>query len=188
MGIKKLTSFLGQFNVPSTLTTETISSNSVLAVDASGFLFHVLRDKFTQGDILMNHLGDYASLNIAIQSEILKFTNFGIQVIFFVDGQSQMKYKTAEKRSQRITKLWDNLKKVCRSSRSISNTTDNDDDVELPIPILAFQQFYDTLKSLDISVIKCQYEADQEVAKFCRNYNTKPDCHNRLCYCLANDR
>ena len=180
MGVKGLSLFLEQFNVQSRMEIETIQSGSTLVIDANGFLFYFMKDLLS--DIIF-HLGDYVSIHNLLVSEVNKFIARGITLIFYFDGQSRMKYKTAQKRSERIYKQWEYLNKTCISSRALGSSYD-----ALPIPVLAMQQFRDTLKSLNMTIIECDGEADQVIAAHCSDMNSYLPCESERYYCLGSDR
>ena len=180
MGVKGLSLILDQFNIQKAIEFQTIQSGSTLVIDANGFFFYLIKDYLK--DIIF-HIGDYGFIHSLVINEINKYLSRGITLIFYFDGQSQMKYKTAQKRSERIYKQWEYLNKICISSRALGSSYD-----ALPIPVLAMQQFRDTLKSLNMNIIECDGEADQVIAMYCSDMNSYLPCKSERYYCLGSDR
>jgi hypothetical protein len=88
-------------------------------------------------------------------------TVFGLELVFYFDGPtSYLKGDTAEKRRKAINEEWLNL----------FNCTHGDviiDQVKLPLPALAKEQLLSSLNELNVQVVFCKYEADQDIALAC---------------------
>ena len=170
-----MASFLNKCNVESRI--ETIQPGSTLVIDANGFFFQVVKDN--QSDILI-HLGDYGFINSLVINEINKYLSRGITLVFYLDGQKQMKYKTAEKRAKDRDKERIFLYNLCISHATRVRKYD-----KLPTPVLALEQFRDTLKSLNMNIEECDGEADQAIARACHEGN-KQSLSDGF-YCLGDD-
>lgn len=179
MGVKGLVSFLKRCKVESRI--EMIQSGSTLVVDANGFFFQIVKDN--QSDIMF-HLGDYESIRYLVSRAIEEYTDRGIALVFYFDGEKQMKLEITKKRAKERYIDWEYLDRICESRTFVNNNN------KLPIPVLALEQFRDTLKSLNMDIEGCDGEADQAIALYCSNMNSPLLLAGKreLYFCLGSNR
>ncbi len=170
MGVRGLLKFL-QDQGPSTghLTDVPLEEGTVLAVDASGFVFHLIQNP---GVIPLNirlSCGYYDVIDFLIRREIAELQEYNLRLVFFMDGMSSdLKSSTSEKRFMQRMEDWDFLSQVLENP-SLRRTLDI--EKKLPLPAMMMAQLECTLRSLEVELVECTSEADQQMAMFCSRLN-----------------
>jgi 5'-3' exonuclease len=172
MGVRGLSSLLEDYQ-----RKEKLPSNTVLFVDGSGFLFHILSTIEIQKSLRNENF--YQRLHHQIISKIEELKSFGLHLVFFFDGKkTQFKSETKKKRQLENEKRWARLHALVNDTRSAYSQD------ELPIPALSSEQLIISLLSLELPVHLCEGECDQELARACKASNDS----GIPSYCYGQDR
>lgn len=188
MGIKGLFKRLAEWSTDPFPQSETIEKNSVLLLDGCGFVFFLLEkgtQKYHKIKVDRSKAGDYLGLDELIRAEFKRLQSLGFNIEVFIDGAStHLKTDTISKRKhQRMESSYLHYQYV--------NGTNGVNVDQLPLPILAMEQFHCTLTAINrnsklqpIKVVHCKFEADQEMALTCVRGNLMGIKH----YCCSGDR
>eukprot|EP01036_Dinobryon_divergens_P034678 gene34678-44844_t len=173
MGIKGLFTYIDSCSIGGGgLISEHIPAGSIVLIDGNGLIFHIFQ---CNSDVIPRQYGgSYDIFDRKLRSEISTLTaKFGLTVKIYFDGRiSRMKESTVIKRIAKNEEAWLNLQNYCQSGIRCRQD-------DLPIPPLFFDQIRTTLETLNVDIISCKEEADQEIAKACALMNsnlTSSDC------------
>lgn len=160
-------------------SAEYIDSKSVLLIDGNGWMFAMLDslDKTERRELG----GSYQAYHSAIVTEVTRLRGLGFQLIVYFDGTSKMKACTAKKRLDSRLESWHTLLDSVINGGKV-------DQGSLPLPVLLTHQFQATLEAMQISVVFCPSEADQQLAIDCQRINNHYKEVGERCYVYANDR
>eukprot|EP01040_Poterioochromonas_malhamensis_P011986 gene11986-13084_t len=169
---------------------EVIDFGATLLVDASSFLFHLLNQQiptiYKRYSFPRECGGCYRLIDEVIRLEIKRLRQklgFG-RVIFYFDGPvSYYKQDTKEKRSERIPAEWELVYKI---SVGLARSSDISPS-QLPLPPLAFRVLNTVLKELNVSIVSCPAEADQQMAIDCQRLNQSQLDGKTIAYCYSSD-
>ena len=154
---------------------ENVPYGSHLNIDANGWLFHIM-DSEGGKKILRQYGGSYTQLDSLIKKEIQDLKSVGFTICFFFDGRnSSMKEETKGERDIKRADSW----------WAILDAVSEDPDLNqshLDLPTLSMQQFAYTIKASGAKIVLCEFEADQEIARACKNADD-----DRSHYCYGND-
>jgi hypothetical protein len=184
MGINGLLKKLDNEFDDSIIPLEIIEQGSVLLIDGNGLMFHIYDEfmsEFYNLKIQKQYGGNYFNVAELLSKEIYRLrTVFGLQLVFFFDGPtSYLKGDTAEKRRKSINEEWLNLFNFTHEDVII-------DQDKLPLPVLTKEQLLISLNELNVKVVFCKYEADQDIALACTQGNLQNK--NKKFYCCSGDR
>jgi hypothetical protein len=156
MGIKGLNTFL-QRQVASLIPLQTIEPGSIFLVDGTAFAFAVL-DRLGAGAKCFD--ADYSKYDALLDSIISTIVgSWGCELRVYSDGPiTRMKQATKASRRAQREHEWDNVQLYC---------CDGSTGDPVPAPALFLQQFYTVLQRLGIQVVRCEEEADQQLAIDC---------------------
>ena len=175
MGIKGLTATVKKL---SSGTTEALPANAHLIVDGDGWVFEILQQCEADGYSVL-YGGDYVYIDSLVQKEIAYLRSLNLSLTFYFGGGSnEFKETTKQQRQQQRELLWLNVYEYCRNGTLNAGA-------ELPIPTLGIHQIEYSLASLGVKIVKCDVEADQEIAKaVCEGNSIIPGS----CFCYGKDR
>ena len=171
MGVRKLLQLVELFGRHSKgPDKEVLPRESTLLVDGNGLLFYILSTAEGIDYFRKEYCGNYAYFDYLIKKIVNNWRNNdqNINFVIYFDGKSKMKDKTIQERALRREKMWITLHDKLRD-KSIHEVDQND----LPIPKLIIKQFRQTLFALGLTIVECNEEVDQELARICFNGNTK---------------
>ncbi len=160
-----------------------VNRGSTLIVDGNGLLFHIMSPEVTALHGLSvdrQYGGNYCNFDGLARKELHRLTvTLGLKLIVYFDGDdSYLKGDTSEKRRKRINEEWAAL-----HTSTYGDSVVMQDD--MPLPPFAKDQLVFALKAMEIEIVTCQFEADQDIALACYKRNlAKADS----CYCLSGDR
>eukprot|EP01041_Mallomonas_annulata_P005183 gene5183-10365_t len=182
MGIKGLFSYIESYSIGGGGSiSEHIPAGSIVLIDGNGLIFHIVN---SYSDIMSRQFGgSYDIFDKKLRSEMSTLTAvFGLTLRVYFDGKiSRMKEATARKRIVKDEETWLNLLNYCQSGTHCKQDG-------LPIPPLYFDQLRATLETLNVDIITCEEEADQEIAKACALMNDDLTSKGgQYCFCYAND-
>lgn len=187
MGIRNLKSTLKRLS--NVTEFDSIPSNSTLLIDGNGFIFYIIELLLEKNEIHYQFGGRYDIIIEMTKQEILKLESFGLNLIFYFDGNfTRFKAKTLEKRRIQDQLRWKELYKLCQSLENIfyDEYLNLVKKAELPKPFLFSQQFRMVLSQLGVAIHICDDEADQNIAIACMQLN-KANNHEYKYFCYAND-
>lgn len=181
MGVKGLwTKVESDFRKRGVEVQEEIIKGSVLLVDGMGFIFHLLDH---QAEYLhMTHQsfrelgGSYSAIQHMLECEINRLQTLGFTLIFYLDGStSYFRGDTAAKRRSQLIEKWSNMYYAGLGDSAI-------DQRKLPLPALCHQALLYVIKSQNLSIVKCELEADQPMALACSIGNDQDEGPEYYCY------
>lgn len=166
---------------------ELIPNKTVLLVDATGFIFHLLDTQlltlYTDVKFKREFGGNYNEIESLFTREIQRLISLGIELIFYLDGpDSYYKGNTTAKRREQLLEQWGNM---FYSSLGDGSALTSQDD--LPLPAMSSPTLLHVLDRLKIRFVKSRVEADQEMALACYNSNRSSGGNKRF-YCYTADR
>eukprot|EP01040_Poterioochromonas_malhamensis_P010727 gene10727-11689_t len=169
---------------------EVIDFGATLLVDASSFLFHLLNQQiptiYKRYSFPRECGGCYRLIDEVIRLEIKRLRQklgFG-RVIFYFDGPvSYYKQDTKEKRRKQIQQQWEVIYELSVGLARISDISPS----QLPLPPLAFRVLNTVLKDLNVSIVSCPAEADQQMAIDCQRMNQSQIDEETVAYCYSSD-
>lgn len=174
MGIKGLEKYLKSIQVE--LEKEKIPSGSVLVIDGNGWLFYLLKSIPN-----LEYGGSYYQLYDSIIKEIEYFQKIlELRVVVFFDGENtKLKGDTRERRRLEIEERWLKFYRYCsdKTQKSLSC-------FDVPKPVFAKQLLLTTLNELNIETIISEFEADQDLGRFCLESSK----NGVSCFCYGDDR
>ena len=174
MGIKGLRKFL--INHPKIKhSSEIILPESTLLIDSFGLLFYIIRNHPQERNL---SLGNYELLNQLFVEEISRLLSFGIKLVVVEDGKkTRFKEECIKDRRRKRSEEWIGLVDFLDTGKIANNTN-------LPVCLLAFDQFKEALTLFNIPTIKAESESDEEIAKICAQKNIDgKETH----FCYGND-
>lgn len=187
---------------------EEIHMNDTLLIDATSFFFKTVElyslknYKNNKFHLLSTSLGSYNLLKNVLRNEILNLLSLNLNLIFYFDGYTDTVFKefTKLKREQSRNEKWGNLSTYfskndyeLADSLATSSSSDNieiqDEDKvsssKFPLPPLWKSEFITLLNHLKIPIKYCQFEADQEMAVDCFNFNFYQISYVKISHVLA---
>ena len=182
MGIRGLLRVLDRLGAIQKNSVDLFPSITTLLVDGDGFLHHILRLLESVPRFSRELGGEYDIFHECIVRELRPLLDARIHVVFFFDGDSQMKQATKAKRHRNKTEKWDHLYDLCqKSATSVAQ-------VDLPVPPCSKSQLRWTLESLQIEIKDCIFEADQQMALYCSRLNSGLSSGREVCFIYGDDR
>lgn len=170
-------------SAPDSSQLSLLPAGSVLVVDGSGFLFHVLEAAGERAAVVLG--GDYTAFAEAVRRELNRLLQLGLRVEFFFDGEADIfKDRAQAHRAQQREAMWFDMYTSCRDGKLTVATKD------LPLPPLAMDQLKVVLAKdfKSIATTRCTGEADLEIAAYVKRKNggrPLPECRY---YCYGRDR
>jgi hypothetical protein len=189
MGVKGLWSrVLADYDKQGWDFKETLPTNgqTVLLVDASGFMFYLLdtllSTTYSKISIPREYGGSYQEIEDLFSREIRRLTHtLGFKLMFFFDGgESYYKGNTTAKRRQQLLEKWQNMYFMTANDGGCAQK-------ELPIPALSTTALIHVLDRLKIPFVKSTLEADQDMARACVDFNNNEE-DDKEYYCYTADR
>ena len=184
MGIKGLLTLINSLQSSELNERENLPVGSTLLVDGNGLVFFTLK-KLEQSGFLREYGGNYHSFDALLKKIVsLLRTEYELNVIVYFDGAvTRMKHEILMHRMEQRKTQWINIYNYCEH-----NEKKKQDD--LPMPVLYTDQFRCTLKKLDVPIVFCENEADQEIVKACVSLNAANIENNdqEKFYCVGDDR
>ncbi len=161
---------------------------SVLLVDAMGFIFHLFDNQlptlYADYSIKGQFGGCYVEIEDLFSCEIQRLTEtVGFhQLIFYFDGpDSYYKGDTTAKRREQVLEVWENMYYCSLDGVNANN------DLSFPLPPLCGDALMYILHELKIPFILSKFESDQDMAKACSEWNDS-NHDGKQYYCYAADR
>ena len=164
---------------------EPLHANSVLLVDATGFIFHLLDEQvktlYANIPLKREFGGSYGLIEELMTKEIQRLTKkLGFELTFYFDGsESYYKGNTTAKRRQQLVDQWNNMYYA-----GLGDGTPQ--QKELPLPPLCSQMLLHVLDRLQIRWVRTENEADQKMALDC--FNMSDSEGEERFYCYTGDR
>ena len=175
MGIRGLKRYLA---LKYKAESEALSDGSSLMIDGLGWLFYVI-DNIANTEKQFG--GTYSTLIDVMSSEIRGLRAMGLELIFFIDGDSsRMKDATAEKRRCQREEKW-----LALYHATLDDTDGRVVQSGLPSPPLSVDVLDFVLSSLGVKTVVCSFEADQDLAIACQKGNLNSG--GPRCYCYGSD-
>eukprot|EP01043_Picozoa_sp_COSAG02_P042222 COSAG02_NODE_3571_length_6533_cov_8.215981_1_plen_496_part_10 len=160
MGIKRLTTFLGERYDPVAHPPTILPPGSWLLIDASGWSF-MLQATCVAAGVRQDHLGDYGALDRAAGEMVEQIRSAGIVPVLYCDGQQrQMKAAETKRRREQRDGKWELLQGTCLDGQRVQQK-------DLPEPPLMMRQVLATATARGVQLVQCRGEADQEMAIAC---------------------
>ena len=175
MGVIGLKKFLKRADVA---VEESIPYGSHLNIDANGWLFEIINSAKGLA-IQRQYGGSYTVFDNLIRNSYNDLVIAGFTMTFYFDGSDSLMKKAMRternsKRAERWMAVY--LATLCEDAKL--------DQSNLDLPPLTTQQFIFTLMSLGVSMVHCNFEADQTIAIACME---AAESSTRPCYCYGND-
>lgn len=173
---------------------EYIPEGSTLLLDGNSFVWYLCDQVTYYHNSIKNERrygGHYVALDEMAKRELHRLQNdFGLTVIVFLDGpQSYFKGDFSAKRRKLNLDTWYKFHRLLHGSTSIELD-------DLPIPLLAVEQFQQTLAEINnspteksIRIIQSKFEATKDMAVACvkGNKNNEANGSSKRLYCCSGD-
>ena len=177
-------------SISSLFRPEVLPKDSILLVDASSFLFHLIKSNPNINFTTFAALGgEYSLLDQQIREHVEFLESFGFELKFILDGRqrsSTMKQAALKRRLIQRETAWTEVFSWCNKVprpelSSVHHQLSDDNNSDLPIPPLCFHHLVGTLRDLQLEVIEAPGEADDLIAEMC-SLNSK-----QFCYAMDSD-
>ena len=173
---------------------EYIPEGSTLLLDGNSFVWYICEQVTLYHNNIKNdrrYGGDYVALDEMAKRELQRLqSDLGFTVIVFFDGpQSSFKGDASARRRKMNLDTWYKFHRLIHGSTSVELD-------DLPIPLLAVEQFQQTLTDINgnpanksIRIIQSKYEATKDMAVACvkGNRNNEANGNPRRLYCCSGD-
>ena len=157
MGVRGLYTIVRAQLIPGVEKTP-VPSGSQILIDGSGWVFYLLESPALGEPVRRDLGGDYSELARRAEAEISMFQKHGMKPTVYWDGpRRRMKAQTDASRAVQREDGEDKLRHLC-----LDGTKYNQE--EYPLPVLAFTQVKYILDFMGIEQIRCDEEADRELA------------------------
>ena len=165
MGVKGLRKFLSE-TLKGVTDVHRLPMGATLVIDGDGWLWHICSK--------VQHLnaelgGCYDEFDKALQEEIKFLRGCGLNLVIFFDGPcKRMKEIELSARKEDRKEEYMSLYDYFEEGSILPD--------RLPLPVMLFKQFEVSIRinrHLFSKIVYSKVEADQEIAKFVRNENSK---------------
>ncbi|CAM9262064.1 unnamed protein product, partial [Phaeothamnion confervicola] len=156
MGIKRLKTFIDQ-RLSAANASRPLPEGASLLIDGNGWAFQLLRESGARMDLV----GDYAALGQTARAAVTAMRDAGLQVgpVYFDGKQRRLKKATERHRAQQRQDQWAALQGWCLDGATPPEY------IGFPPPPLIIEELEAVLRDLNVPVVDCPGEADQELAK-----------------------
>lgn len=130
------------------------------------------------------YCGSYSEYRLLIIEELKVINNYGFKVSVYFDGKRDIGFKNSMKKQESNDKDYKEISSWDYFYNAIDNNQFIRDHSDIPLPVMTAQCLISVLRELSINDIRfCNGEADIDMAKDCRNYNSKGE----ECYVYSDD-
>ena len=158
-----------------------IAADSLLVIDAYGFLFHILEEASSIFEEVIVG-GVYSTLEDVIMLKLkeLKSTKLDLLAVFddgspFITSHNRkpsLKDNESDRRRDKKDNAWLVIYDICHGRRKKDLLI-----TELPMPPLVDKLYIQCLKQLQVNIIHCNDEADQPIAIICKTASKPAYCY-----------